>query len=515
MRFTILDCYTDEPAGLGVPPYIGTYPRYIAGAVVESKNEVFYLTIDDLRFYSRYNTIDNENIKKEKDRVITNIKIKNLSKNIKDIEKILNSTDVLIIVSGVHTPGKYLTAVPGTTKEVVDILKSIKFKGFTVLTGPGAYGSGLYGGKVSKTIQRDHDNFNMVIKDLEYKFKDILENNFTEDVEIDYDYGDLSKISVLGARVVKQHPDYPDLIAEIETARGCDRKKGCSFCTEPLKYCGIERRSASDIIKEIKELNSFGVNNFRLGKQSCFYSYGTSEEIEYLLKNAKKYSKVLHIDNVNPAKVDEEKTKIVVKYCTPGNIAAFGVESFDKDVVKANNLNSDPETTYEAVKILNKYGAERGENGMPKFLPGINILFGLIKESRKTHDENMFWLKKILDDGLSVRRINIRQVVAFPGTQLYNECGDRYIKKNKKYYWKWRDEIRQKVDYPMLKRVLPEGTVLRDVRAEIYDGKTTFGRQLGTYPLIVGIKGRQELNQFYNVKITGHMLRSVIGELDK
>ena len=27
----VLDCYTDEPAGLGVPPYLGTYPRYIAG----------------------------------------------------------------------------------------------------------------------------------------------------------------------------------------------------------------------------------------------------------------------------------------------------------------------------------------------------------------------------------------------------------------------------------------------------------------------------------------------------
>ena len=54
MRFTILDCYTDEPAGLGVPPYIGTYPRYIAGAVIEAKNKVFYITIDDIRFYQKY-----------------------------------------------------------------------------------------------------------------------------------------------------------------------------------------------------------------------------------------------------------------------------------------------------------------------------------------------------------------------------------------------------------------------------------------------------------------------------
>ncbi len=28
MHYTILDCYTDEASGLGVPPYLGTYPRY-------------------------------------------------------------------------------------------------------------------------------------------------------------------------------------------------------------------------------------------------------------------------------------------------------------------------------------------------------------------------------------------------------------------------------------------------------------------------------------------------------
>ena len=33
MSFTILDCYTDEPAGLGVPPYLGVYPRYISGSI--------------------------------------------------------------------------------------------------------------------------------------------------------------------------------------------------------------------------------------------------------------------------------------------------------------------------------------------------------------------------------------------------------------------------------------------------------------------------------------------------
>ena len=65
----------------------------------------------------------------------------------------------------------------------------------------------------------------------------------------------------------------------------------------------------------------------------------------------------------------------------------------------------------------------------------------------------------------------------------------------------------------MLKRVAPAGNILRNVRMEIYDGNTTFGRQIGTYPLIVGVKGRYEIRKFYDLKVTGHMLRSITGEI--
>jgi radical SAM superfamily enzyme with C-terminal helix-hairpin-helix motif len=227
--------------------------------------------------------------------------------------------------------------------------------------------------------------------------------------------------------------------------------------------------------------------------------------------------RVLHIDNVNPVKVVADKnneiTKAIVKYCTAGNVAAFGVESFDKEVIKENMLNSSPEIAYDAIKILNKYGAEKGENGMPRFLPGINIIFGLKGESKKTHEENIFWLKKVYDNGLMLRRINIRQAAIFEGTPLYEQAGDKFLRKNKKYYWKWRNDIRQNIDWVMLQRIAPKGTVLKDCYAEIYDGNTTFCRQFGTYPLIVGVKGRLELKKFFNLEITKHMLRSLSGKV--
>ena len=65
----------------------------------------------------------------------------------------------------------------------------------------------------------------------------------------------------------------------------------------------------------------------------------------------------------------------------------------------------------------------------------------------------------------------------------------------------------------MLQRLVPKGTILKNIYMEIYDGKTTFGRQIGTYPLIVGVKKRVELKKLYNVKIVDHMLRSVVGEI--
>ncbi|MEK6916744.1 MAG: hypothetical protein AABW92_03280, partial [Nanoarchaeota archaeon] len=54
MKYTILDCYTDEAAGLGVPPYLGTYPRYIFGILKSKGYDPTYITIDDLRLNMIY-----------------------------------------------------------------------------------------------------------------------------------------------------------------------------------------------------------------------------------------------------------------------------------------------------------------------------------------------------------------------------------------------------------------------------------------------------------------------------
>ncbi|MEK6970010.1 MAG: radical SAM protein [Nanoarchaeota archaeon] len=484
MHYTILDCYTDEASGLGVPPYLGVYPRYIYGKLKQEGHEVTYLTIDDLRLWKKYNNIKKEPTEKEK----TNILIYNLTKN--SAEEILNKTEALIVIIGVHVPGKYLTALPGTLTEVIPLLKDLPMK--KILTGPAFFGTQLEGGKFAEKANLDF---------------------FDEVKEYSFSFTELNKFIIPSTEILTQIPH--QRVIEIETGRGCKVGK-CSFCTEPIKSCFLNRKKAA-IVKEIKAFYDHGARHFRLGKQADFYS--ADQPIELLKEIRKSCPKIetLHIDNVNPnsvvSKSGEEITKAIVEYCTPGNVAALGIESFDEKVISANLLNTTPETALKAIRIINKYGAERGKNGLPKFLPGINLIFGLLDENKETHQKNMEALNKILAENLLVRRINLRQVAILPGTYLEKHGGNKFLRKNNKYYWKWRNEIRQKIDFEMLKKVVPKGTVLHDVYTEMYDGKTTFCRQYGTYPLIIGIKGRLPLKKKISVKVVDHMLRSIVGEV--
>jgi len=92
-----------------------------------------------------------------------------------------------------------------------------------------------------------------------------------------------------------------------------------------------------------------GARAFRLGKQSCIYSYegGDPQKIEAMLSAlAALKPEVLHLDNANPAMVNEQRTELFVKYLTPGNTAAMGVESFDPEVGKwPKPTTSTPRTT--------------------------------------------------------------------------------------------------------------------------------------------------------------------------
>jgi len=487
MRALIIDGYVDEPACLGVPPYMAPYPRYIAGALVEKgvrHEDITYRTIDQLR------------VSKEK-----------------------LDHDITVVVAGMTVPGKYLRATPISRNELKELshLESTK-----ILGGPVRLGFGEEGGTSAKELEVT--GFLLAKKDIEAFVHDVLDKISDPD-SVGHRMRtteEIARWSEKGAFIIKQHPDFPYVMCELETYRGCPRHSHCSFCTEPF-YGKPDFREITDVVKEVAALYQHGARYFRLGRQPDLFMYRARKgvpdpaAIEGLyrgIRNSAPELKVLHMDNANPvtlARFPEESRKIaeiIVKYHTSGDVAALGMETADPEVIRANDLKASPDEVFEAIKLLNDVGAARGDSGLPELLPGINFVHGLKGETKKTFELNFEFMKKVLDSGLMVRRVNIRQVMTFAGTPMQGY--EDLAAKHKELFLRYKEKMRNEIDMPMLRRVAPIGTVLKDVRIEIFD-KIMFGRQLGTYPLLVGIPAQVELNRFYDVMVTDHGYRSITG----
>ena len=78
----IFDGYVDEPACLGVPPYVSPYVRYCAGVLRYFDYDVAYYTCDQWR----------------KDPV--------------SVEEALAEADIIAIIAGLSVPGRYRGGSP-------------------------------------------------------------------------------------------------------------------------------------------------------------------------------------------------------------------------------------------------------------------------------------------------------------------------------------------------------------------------------------------------------------------
>lgn len=472
IRVLIVDGYIDDPAALGVPPYISPIVRAIAGAAIDAgADEVRYLTVDMIRKGAK-----------------------------------VPDADVSIVMSGNTVPGKYLRSMPMSVKELEAVFPKLS-------------GWRLIGGSAAETPVAERFDF-VIRRDLAASLYDGMSG-----LEVGERYRTLDEWNrwmLLGADIVTQHQDFPEpLIAEIESYRGCHRWStgGCSYCIEPMKGRPL-MRSPSDIIAEASRLRELGVRNLRVGGQTCIVSYGSEDDsplprpnpeaVADLFEGLKSLGfDVLHVDNANAAVIatypDESEAVLdtIVRNCTDGNVLALGMETADPRVVIDNNLNSTPEQTLEAVRMINRIGNARGPNGLPRLLPGINIICGLDGETAQTYRMDMDLLAKIRDEGLMVRRINIRQVL--PIRREFD------VKVDQRRFKRFKEEVRNEIDRTMLERVAPYGTVLKNVYMELHDGNTTFGRQIGSYPILVGVPYRVDLEGFHDVFVTGWGFRSITG----
>jgi radical SAM superfamily enzyme with C-terminal helix-hairpin-helix motif len=461
----ILDGYVDEPACLGVPPYISPYIRTVAGVLLEHRFTVRYLTIDQLR--------------KEPLRTADLIK-----------------ASLLVLIAGATVPGKYLGGTPATLTEIQQVGHMVHGPK-KLVGGPIGFGYAAEGGQ--RAIRQVISGFDALLSgEPAVALDNYLTGNEPEGV---LDYTRTDPWSVAGSSVIGQHPDYPYLMCELETARGCPHGAtgGCSFCTEP--FYGMPRyRSTPGIAAEVAALHSHGARHFRVGRQPDILAYGAGPgeypvpepaKIEALfsaIRTAAPELKTLHIDNTNPATIARhenaarEALRAIIRHHTPGDVAAFGMETADPAVVAANNLKALPDEVFRAIEIVNAEGGNRREN-VPELLPGLNFVCGLAGETEMTYELNEQFLDRVLKAGLSVRRVNIRQVMPFEGTPAYT---NNTLGKYDRRFRQFKEYVRRRIDLPMLQRVFPLGTVLREVRVEV-SGELSFGRQMGSYPILVGI----------------------------
>ncbi|HPJ43975.1 MAG TPA: radical SAM protein [Spirochaetota bacterium] len=484
-KYLILDCYVDEPACLGVPPFISPYPRYIYGALMcagVNPGSISYLTIDSMR---EQNFTFTENY------------------------------DQVFLTGGAVVPGKYLGAKIGTLAEINRIIRQNRKTPIAV------------GGLINRAVERDTGNVTVLKNDIE-KYAFTLAAGEPADMQRTTE--EIAQWSSAGAEVVKKHPWFPDIICEIETGRGCPREKHCSFCSEGL-IDKIEFRRSREVLDEIDSLLKYGVTRFRIGRQPDIIQFGSrlkefrngfpqpepSEVIELFSELKKRKDSgaihVLNVDNANPGSIvnwpehSARILEIIAAAVTPGDTLPFGVESFDLNVVKQNSLKVTPEEAVMAIRIVNDICGGR-INGIPALLPGINLIHGLKGETMDTFRINYEYLARIAEEGLLVKRINIRKLHPYPDTPIYSEKLKISNGMTKRFEY-YRDKIRDDIDNLMLRQVYPAGTILREnFILETRDGYS-MGKQISSYSITVKMPGELKLRTFQDAIITGHRERSL------
>ncbi|MDR0647776.1 MAG: radical SAM protein [Synergistaceae bacterium] len=497
MRALVFDGYVDEPACFGVPPYVSPYVRYSAGVLAWHGFETDYVTCD----YWRANRQESDDL--------------------------IAASDIVVVVMGLTVPGRYRGGSPLTLREL-ETIAGAKRKGTLILGGPVRSGYALRGGARAKKIAPDGVD-HIALRDLEASL-DLFCGSGQWDGEAARSRERLEEIAPLGAPVMARHPSFPDVIAEMELSRGCDRAGAkCSFCTEGAGGA-YEERGLTSIVSEVAALDAAGVRAFRLGRCSNILAWGGDagpsgirpngaemDELYRSIRAAARNLTVLHTDNCNPLTIatfpDESLSclEAIARHNTEGDGLSLGLESLDPAVISANSLKVTEVEALMAVRLINEAGnVRRAPDSLPKLLPGINFLFGLAGESRLGLDVNSRFLLGLLDSGLAVRRINIRRAMVFPGTALGRASAKNPPRLKERDYRRWKDWVRKEVDPVMLGRVAPDGTTLTGVIAEERVGSVMFGRALGSYPPLVGIvsKGIQ-VGDKLDVLVTGRGSRSL------
>ncbi|MGI5185406.1 radical SAM protein [Dactylosporangium sp. CA-152071] len=497
----VLDCFTVEPSGLGVPPYLSSYVRQAFSGLSRQAGagRVRYLTIDDVRWALNGGVPLTEP-------PLSDAHTYSDTVNRADALRLLRDAQTVVVVAGDAVPSVHLHAVNGSIEEIARAVAVTR--GRRVLFGP------MAGHAVANRTPF-------------LGLFDVLHTHTVTSADLAIGstapaaYEQLAADRGGYAALVEQLGWTP--VAEIELYRGCTRKHFCSFCVEPFKSPAVVFRPVEDVLAEVEDLYEAGVRHFRLGQQTCFFSYLNRDigGIERLLSEIRTRCpdlEVLHIDNADPLAVaspaGRKIAQLVADYCTDGNCAPMGMETFDPVVVARNALTCTPQILRRAVEHVNEAGADRAASGFPRLLPGINLIYGLPGETHRTHAANLLGLQELFDVGLLCHRTNVRQARVYPGTPLA-ALHEADPPPSLEHFPSWKADLDGTWDEPMKQRVYPLGTRLQGLHAFFTTGRGTWYRRLGSYPIQV-VERDTTVRRYTlaDLTVTGHAPRFIYGARD-
>ena len=515
-KWLVLDGYEDEPAAFGVPPYIGFHIRYVCGVLEQANIDYDYVTIDQWRDYARTNGEE-------------------------AVRKRLASIEGIACIAGAVVPGRYLRGTPISLNETQQLIRELPNGVPAVFGGWAIRGWKKHGWTPLRA------NLFLAIQDTDASLYKFIQTGKWSNGRRNAEQWTAWAQAGASSLAVTAHPDLGTvdkkgpLTYEVEVYQGCVRyKRGCKFCIEPKKGVPIWR-TPEDIIEEVRIAHDAGVEHVRLGGMTDTYTYMAEgvQELEYPIPSPEPIAQllhglrdderlgILHTDNGNPSIIAESMeeseaiTKTLVETLSDGAVLSFGLESADPSVHEANWLNCDSAQLKAAIGLINKYGRERGQRGLPKLLPGLNFIAGLNGETKESYQMNLDLLHDIRREGHLLRRINIRQVE-----------GDGFQDIPQDSFNMFKTNVRDTIDRPLLEELFPVGGILSDVHWETHDGRTrllkhqseehtaercrgkagiTFGRQIGAYPILIGVEYHIPLETQSNIVVTGHGARSITG----
>ncbi|MER5550057.1 radical SAM protein, partial [Streptomyces sp. NPDC002589] len=272
--------------------------------------------------------------------------------------ELLRDAEAVVVVAGDKVPSVHLHAVNGSPEDIARALACVR--GRRYLLGPMATWALAESGSWAGLFDAVHTHT-------------VTSGTLALGSQVPAPYEQLRHDRDGFGELMEQLPWKP--VAELELYRGCTRKAFCRFCNEPGKAPAVAHRSVEDVLSEVEQLYSAGVRHFRLGQQTCFFSYqGRSvKAIEAMLAGIRERCpelEMLHIDNADPlavaAPVGKRIAALVAEWCTEGNCAPMGIESFDPVVVERNTLTCTEEILLRAVEHVNEAGAARGPGGLPR-----------------------------------------------------------------------------------------------------------------------------------------------------